>query len=204
MIEVVIPNDILKYDTKVIGPLSKREAISTAISAFVGYFLFVNFRNEFDLSILGLGIMAIVCPILACGFAKPIHGLYLEQLLKRIYKQMFVQPKKRVYRMTNSWEEDLEMLHKVEQNNKKELTDYEKSFIDIDERFEESMALFYECFPEKKKQKNIPEQDTVSIKDNKNIEKEEKIEPEVIKEDNSVSQIITEPQNETVHINFLS
>ncbi len=158
MIEVAVPNDILKYETKLIGPLTKRETFFGGISLVVGYITYQKLHTYFSLQTLGFIIMLLVMPFLACGFCPPICGLRLEEYVLKILKLNF-EPQTRTYQIKNQWRKEIRKLHYAEKNSKskdkKILDKIDKSYLNIDEKFESSMEEFYQYFPEKRRNNNM-------------------------------------------------
>ena len=106
MLEVQIPNDILKYQTKVIGPLSKRELICLSAALVLDYGIFSLTRSLIPFDVLGFVLMGVAVPFLACGWCpKEItYGLPLEKFCYVVFKTMFLMPRKRLYKIENEFQ----------------------------------------------------------------------------------------------------
>lgn len=99
MIEVEIPKDVRKFESKVVGPFSARQAVCLAIATpiiLVSYFLLDFLATDtrmFVSAILGI-------PILAFGWYKP-YGIKLEDFLKTAFISAMLSPKNRLYKTNN-------------------------------------------------------------------------------------------------------
>ncbi len=97
MIEIDIPKDITKYETKLIGPFSKRELIGIGVAAILGYAAYYVSK--------AYGLPKDVCGILTLVFAAPgilygwftYNGMRIEQLLYTFLVYVFLAPKNRKY-----------------------------------------------------------------------------------------------------------
>ena len=77
-IKVAIPRDIQDFEARVIGPLTKRQAVLFIISLAIGFVffqIFGLFKMELALQIILSGFF--VTPLLACGWVKML-GMPLE------------------------------------------------------------------------------------------------------------------------------
>lgn len=95
MIECNMPQDILKYEAKWIGPFSMRQALwggAGIIMAVLSYTVF--FKNTADVSTRIVISALPALPFLAFGFIK-IYGQPLEKSLAVIIMDNFIKPAKR-------------------------------------------------------------------------------------------------------------
>ena len=96
MIETMVPKDIRVYETKIIGPLTARNAIAVFIAFTLDYFLWKFAIKPFEISInLAMYIMIIIdVPILAIGFIK-VQGVTFDIYIKSYIRNVFILPKNR-------------------------------------------------------------------------------------------------------------
>ena len=105
MIEIAIPNDVLKYKPKLIGPFSTREFFSVAIAGALAYGAYSILHDIVPMDQMGYIIVLLVAPVLACGFYVPSCGMPLEKLILSIFKNMFLMPRTRMYQIDNIYED---------------------------------------------------------------------------------------------------
>ncbi len=104
MVSVEMNDDIRKFETKLIGPFTKRQTICFVVG--IAYSLPVAMLVPTSLTnkiFIGL-ILAI--PALICGYAK-MDGMYMESLFFRVIYLLFLTPSKRKYVTVNSFREML-------------------------------------------------------------------------------------------------
>lgn len=124
MIEIPIPQDITKYDAKLIGPFSKRECIAIFISgvmAYGTYFLLNGYGITGDVRNF-LTIVAIV-PGAAYGWFK-YNGMRLENIIFSFIVYNFLAPKKRIFKTESEFQEKYNLLQ--ENALKKNAVKYKK------------------------------------------------------------------------------
>ena len=116
MIEVEIPKDITKFESKTVGPFSTRQAVCILIAAPIilgSYFLFDSLVSDTRLILSAtLGL-----PILAFGWFKP-YGMKLEDFLKSAFATAVLSPKNRLYQTENIYGD--EIVDAKSKNNKKD------------------------------------------------------------------------------------
>lgn len=117
MIEVSIPNDILKYESKLIGPFTTRQTVSLIASGIVGFGLYKLFQGVLPMETLGYLIVILIVPILAIGWWKP-YNIPLEKFAVIIFISLFLSPKIRKYQINNYWENELLNIEKAELDEK--------------------------------------------------------------------------------------
>lgn len=96
MIEVNMPQDIMKYKTKFVGNLSLRETICVGLGFSVGlggWFGWFSGLERYPRIIL---TALIVLPFFAAGFFKPL-GMTAEKALATVFVDNFLAPAKRNY-----------------------------------------------------------------------------------------------------------
>lgn len=121
MIEIKIPKEVTKYETKLVGPFTARQCISLVV--FVPIIIVVyNVGKQY----LGSEIAPYLCfPFggLAAGFGwiKP-YGLKFEDFLRSVFLRAFLAPTKRVQKSDN--------LYSLLSKKAKDLTPEEELIID--------------------------------------------------------------------------
>lgn len=106
MIEIEIPQDITKYESKLIGPFTTRQ-----LFCFVGLVGGCVASYKATVSLLGdeSGLkmilpMIVAIPFALIGWYKP-YGLPFEKFIKSIFVSMFLAPAKRLYKIENVYDE---------------------------------------------------------------------------------------------------
>lgn len=103
MIEVEIPNDICKYETKFIGPFTTRQTICVA-AALVTVFPAYLFLSQYFIQKVALILcMVASTPFILCGFVKP-YDMPFEKYAVIIFNTLFRYPAKRKYMTVNLFE----------------------------------------------------------------------------------------------------
>lgn len=121
MIETMVPKDVRKYETKILGPLTARNAIAVGVACLFDFILWktiigpLNVPPNFIMYILIL----VDVPILAIGFIQ-MQGLPFEKYMKSYIRNVFIMPKKRKARNTI-----------VKNEKKKVLTSKEKKDLEV-------------------------------------------------------------------------
>lgn len=100
MIEVEMNEDIRKYETKFLGPLTLRGTVGCACG-FIA--LIINFNLISIFGITDIYVKIVICgiislPIFACGFVK-MYGLPFEIYLSRVIYRL-ICPRRRLYKST--------------------------------------------------------------------------------------------------------
>lgn len=123
MVEIKIPDDILRYKTTLVGPLTTRQTICVTICAGVNlgvYTLLKLLGIEMNIeAVVRLGVF-LSMPILAFGIAEP-YGMPLEKYLKNVFLLYYIAPKDRPYK-TCTFDKNKERKKHTKQ---KKLTDKE-------------------------------------------------------------------------------
>lgn len=110
MIEVAVPNDICKYESKLIGPLTTRETIALGLSGVIAFGLYKLFGSAFSLETIGYIIIPLIAPILVCGWYKP-YGIPFEKFIWIVINTMLLSPRVRKYQIHNQWEDMLQEMN---------------------------------------------------------------------------------------------
>lgn len=110
MLEVKVPQDIRKYETKILGPLSGRQLVLGV--AAVASLVFVTFVLSAVLPTSLCRILQVlsIMPFAAFMFIKP-YGMPLEKFLTTILYSTILSSSKRKYANKNSYKS---IAHKVE------------------------------------------------------------------------------------------
>lgn len=115
MIEMPIPNDIRKYESKFLGPFTLRQFVCgiPTLAIFLLVLIFVPIEDTFTKMLIAT-IPAL--PFILCGFIK-IQGLPFEKFARTVFVSQILAPVKRVYKTDNTYK------NKKTQNqkNKKEI-----------------------------------------------------------------------------------
>lgn len=101
---VQIPKNIYSYEHKVVGNLTKRQAICGSIALVIIFPVFIAaFQNTGNSSLAGILSLATALPVLACSVVKR-DGQYWDQILRYRFRQKFLYPQKRKFVMRNLYE----------------------------------------------------------------------------------------------------
>ena len=98
-----VPRDIRDFKPKFIGPFTKPQAISVAISGLVGAMFFSAFKGV-STDILMIPIVVIDAPILACGFIT-VRNVPLWIYFRDVFIRNTLAPKRRPYKTENAYEQ---------------------------------------------------------------------------------------------------
>lgn len=102
MIEIEIPQDIRKYESKLIGPLTTRQvfAVIGIVVGCVASFKAVSaaFGDETPLRLIAPMIISI--PFALFGWYKP-YGMHFEKFVKSVFVSLILAPAKRLYKIDN-------------------------------------------------------------------------------------------------------
>ena len=113
MIEIEIPKDLKDFEPKVIGPFTVRQLVCTVSIVgimLVGYNVFKLFFDN------GLKI---VIPLILClipiliGWYKPYGMRFEKYAISQLYT-VIIPPKKRLYKVENTYEQFEKMIEKEE------------------------------------------------------------------------------------------
>lgn len=118
MIRVTMANDIRKYETKFIGPFTKRQSICWIIGVVFGALVALVLPLETSDKLLAAFICAI--PIILCGYINK-NRRYLEELFLFWMYRKFLTPRIRTAKCRNHYREILD-----EMDKKEKLKQYQK------------------------------------------------------------------------------
>lgn len=140
MLEVAIPNDILKYETKIIGPLSKKELICVSAAGLLSLGFYKVANGLMPIDMMGFVIIMICLPFLICGWCPPPHGIPVEKFAIMVFKTMFLYPRKRLYKIENNYASENLITDSYEgipkDVLKEAIAQFEKDFPDINKVLE--------------------------------------------------------------------
>ncbi len=116
MIEIEMPKDITKYEAKLAGIATPRQAVCVTIAAILGY-MTRSFLKAFELSQdMETFFMMVVAAIpLAFAVYKP-YGMKLEDFLGTAVVNFFLAPSKRKYISENTYRKEYDELLKDEKH----------------------------------------------------------------------------------------
>lgn len=113
MITIKMPEEITKYEAKLVGPFTSRQCIVLLIFLPMGIGLF-NLVNYFTGSSTTASYACIPIGGIAYlfGWLKP-YGHPFEKFLKSVFVSAFIAPSKRIYRSQNYFDELTEQIDKT-------------------------------------------------------------------------------------------
>lgn len=126
MIQVEIPKDIRKYESKLIGPLTTRQTICFVIAAAIAIFLYVFVGKYVTTDVLFFIIFVAVSPALLCGWVKP-YGMACEQFVATAFVSLVLSPKIRKYQTQNFFASPKSEISAKEAERKKKYKKRKKS-----------------------------------------------------------------------------
>ena len=118
MIELEIPKDIRRYEAKLFGPFTTRQAICFIIAAVIALFVYFGLKDIIVQDILFFVIIIVDLPLLLCGWVKP-YGMHFEKFAKTAIGTTFISPAARKYVTENRFSDKIEE-DKKEKNTRKE------------------------------------------------------------------------------------
>lgn len=134
MIDIKIPKDIEKYQTKLIGPFTLRQAICFGGGAFIAFTICRPLFESVDSTIASIVSALVMSPFLACGFLTP-YGLPFEQFFVRVVLYSLLTPKKRKFKMDDCLKDYLT------EKEKKQLKKIEKKCLNYKSKNPELQAF---------------------------------------------------------------
>ncbi len=114
MLQVEMTDDIRKYDTKFMGPFTKRQFISISVALVFAIPIAILIPGEIDMKLMVACLTG--APIALCGFVK-LDGAYLEVLALRWVYQKILTPPRRKYISPCEQREFLKKLERKEEIN---------------------------------------------------------------------------------------
>ena len=109
MIKVQMTDDIRKYETKIIGPFTGRQATCVGIGLVVGFVIASLIPTTWDNKLVIALFLAM--PIWICGWIK-VSDTPLEIFIIRIIYTFVLTPTKRKYKVKHWLKEDIEKYDK--------------------------------------------------------------------------------------------
>ena len=103
MIEIEIPKDIRKYESKLIGPFTTRQAVCFVGGAVIAVPVFNICRQMGAFDLGSLLAICIFLPFILCGWVK-VYGMTFEQFFQTFLYSEYLAPKKRKYITENIWD----------------------------------------------------------------------------------------------------
>lgn len=103
MVEITIPKEVTKYETKLIGNFTARQTVCIIFMVLLcvgGYNLMINFLPQ-D-TVLAV-CMVLASPFAACGWIKP-YGMHFEDYAKIMLFSNILAPKNRKYKVENTFD----------------------------------------------------------------------------------------------------
>ena len=123
MLEIEIPKDIRRYESKLVSFLTTRQTICAVIAIVIAYLTYcVTSFLPADFSFVLIGIA--VLPALLIGWVKP-YGMNFEHFAATAFFSTFVCPKYRRYKTNNAYSMSVQKKHK---KNKKPARKISKEF----------------------------------------------------------------------------
>ena len=119
MIEIEIPKDIRKYESKLVGPLTTRQticAVITCATAFCIYKVTAFLPSDFRFILVGI----CVTPFLLLGWVKP-YGMKFEQFVSTAFVSTIISPKHRKYKTINAYAPEINKDDKSKKKKKKKI-----------------------------------------------------------------------------------
>ena len=113
MIEIEIPKDIRKYESKLIGPLTTRQTVCAVFACGISVLIYTSLK-EVPSDIRFILITIFITPFLLLGWVKP-YGMKFEHFAMTTFSSYFLSPKHRKYKTENFY--DIKVVKK--QNKKK-------------------------------------------------------------------------------------
>ena len=127
MIEIEIPKDIRKYESKLVGPLTTRQTICFVIGAVIGITIYsvLSFLPQDFKMIL---VLIAVSPLILCGWYKP-YGMHFEKFVQTALISNVLAPVNRKYVTKNLFEDDAKPVDTKNKKNKNNKTKPSKDFV---------------------------------------------------------------------------
>lgn len=131
-----IPKDIRKYKTKVVGPLTGRQAACAAVIVCVDFVIYAMFRLlGWGMSFLFYAVLIADIPVAA--FAFDIDGVPMEMFIRDVLIWSLSRPKERTASFTMPDDDvmkipsEINETPKEEKNRKKKMKDIAKNRPDL-------------------------------------------------------------------------
>lgn len=138
MIEIKIPQEINKYEAKMVGPFTFRQALCGGIAAVLSWVIYNNLKGMFDQeTIIGI-IFVISCPAALIGWIKP-YGMPFEKFFVKVFFSTLISPTKRYFKSTDV----IEALDKKAVKQAPKVRKKDKTVFDMNEDELESIQKKY-------------------------------------------------------------
>lgn len=115
MISIEMTDDIRKFQPKIVGNFTMRQIVCTALGLGISLPLALALCDTWDNRLLIIGLIG--APIVACGFTS-MNNLPLEIFAIRYVYFKFLTPRKRKYKIENSFRRDMEAYKKQVEKKK--------------------------------------------------------------------------------------
>lgn len=113
MIEVKIPKEINRYETKAVGPFTLRQLLCIAICLPVGVGVYVLSKPHVGDSLAGFLVFIPGGIAYLFGWYKP-YGMRFEKYMQTVFVGSFLAPNKRIYKTENYYAGLLREIQKAE------------------------------------------------------------------------------------------
>ena len=123
MIEVNMPQDIMKYKTKFVGNFSMRETICAGLGICAGLLGWFGLFSDFSQYPRMIFTAILVFPFLFAGFFKPL-GMPAEKAIATVFVDNFLAPVRRKYEVRHP---EYEKFERYEGNRVEQHTDENSS-----------------------------------------------------------------------------
>lgn len=117
MIELEIPQDIRKFETKLFGPFTTRQAICFIIAAVVSFAMYGILGKLMPQDVCFFVILVIDLPVLLCGWVKP-YGMPFEKFAQTAVTTTLISPPVRKYVTENKFSDKIEEDKKEKETRK--------------------------------------------------------------------------------------
>jgi len=123
-----VPQDFSRVKEKVIGNLTKRQAVCFGAAVVIGLPLYFLLRKTGNSSLAAMGMILVMLPLFFLAMYEK-NGQPLEVVLAHFIRAVFVRPKTRPYRTDNYYarlarldraEKEVEEIVRISERNKKE------------------------------------------------------------------------------------
>lgn len=107
MIEIKVPKDIQEFEPTLIGPFTARHlvcAIAIVVLTYGGYLAEKALGIEDPITVPFFCLLAI--PPALIGWVR-IYGMHFEKFAGKAFRENFVAPAKRLYKVDNMWDDIL-------------------------------------------------------------------------------------------------
>ena len=88
-IEMEIPKDISKYEAKIIGPFTLRQAVCTVPAVGIAVLAFTTLIKYIPKDVCIFMTIILVAPLLLCGYIK-VYGMPFEKFAKMVFTSIAI------------------------------------------------------------------------------------------------------------------